>query len=58
MLRKNGHCIDENAEDEQAHVIHWMLSMYVEHGGSWRETASEFLRGATSSESKSTEVSP
>jgi hypothetical protein len=42
-LRRNGHDIPTKAEDEQASVIHWMLSMYLKHGDKWREFAHHFL---------------
>lgn len=44
LLRKAGHEIPKKAEDEQAHVIHWMLEMYEQHGVEWKEKTNEFLR--------------
>lgn len=46
VLRKAGHDIPKKAEEEQAHVINWMLEMYEEHGSSWREKTNEFLKNA------------
>lgn len=43
-LRKAGHEIPRKAEDEQAHVIHWLLSLYEKHGAGWREKANQFLK--------------
>ena len=34
-LRKLGHSIPNKTEDEQAHVIHWMLNSYLLHGEGW-----------------------
>lgn len=34
-LRKLGHSIPNRTEDEQAHVIHWMLNSYLLHGDGW-----------------------
>lgn len=39
-LRSQGHEIQLKAEDEQAAVIHWMLTMYAEHGADWRQEVS------------------
>lgn len=36
-LRGTGVQIPHRAEDEQAHVMHWMLCQYEEHGARWRE---------------------
>ena len=43
-LRELGHDINFKAEDEQAHVIHFFLSKYEEHGENWRSYASSYLR--------------
>lgn len=42
-LRKKGFDIMTKVADEQAVVLHWMLSMYAEHGDGWFEKAEEFL---------------
>jgi hypothetical protein len=42
-LRRAGHEIETSSEDEQACVIHWMLSIYLEHGSKWRDVAHKFL---------------
>lgn len=34
-LRKLGHEIDHKSEHEQAHVIHWLLNSYLQHGADW-----------------------
>ena len=39
VLRQDGHEIETKSEHEQAAVIHWLLSMYLEHGENWREVA-------------------
>jgi len=41
VLRADGHYIAEKAEEEQAAVIHWLLSLYLEHGEKWRDVAQE-----------------
>jgi hypothetical protein len=43
-LRTLGHKIEARAEDEQAYVLHWMLSMYEQHGEDWRKQAAAYLR--------------
>jgi hypothetical protein len=40
-LRAAGHTIKTRAEDEQAAVLHWMLSHYFRHGENWRTAAAE-----------------
>jgi hypothetical protein len=47
-LRKMGVQIKEKAEDEQAAAIYWMLTVYFEHGESWREKGTELLKAAGS----------
>jgi hypothetical protein len=42
-LRKLGYEIRTKAEDEQAAVIHWMLSLYEVHGTAWREEGRKML---------------
>lgn len=42
-LRQLGHKIQNKAEDEQAHVIHWMLELYEKHGSEWRDFADSYL---------------
>jgi hypothetical protein len=48
-LRRLGHPIREKAEDEQAEVIHWMLSLYEEHGADWNQVAAAVLTEARAS---------
>jgi len=44
VLRFTGIAIEHKAEDEQAVVIHWMLTLYKRHGAEkWREFAEAFL---------------
>ncbi len=43
-LREKGHEIKCKAEDEQAAVIYWMLSMYVKHGKQWKEEGEAYLK--------------
>jgi hypothetical protein len=42
-LRAKGYEIERKAEDEQAVVIDWMLSLYAKHGPDWRSEAESFL---------------
>lgn len=44
LLRTSGYEIKTKAEDEQATVIHWLLSLYAEHGSGWRESARVALK--------------
>jgi hypothetical protein len=46
VLRIMGHEIPHKAEDEQAHAIHWMLTLYESHGAGWRDEANRILREA------------
>lgn len=43
-LRAGGHQIKPRAEDEQAAVLHWMLSHYFRHGEEWRAVAAEDMK--------------
>lgn len=40
-LRAGGVEIKTRAEDEQAHVMHWLITLALEHGSAWREKASD-----------------
>lgn len=44
VLRASGFTIATKAEDEQAVVIHWLLTKYLEHGSAWRQEAEKALR--------------
>ena len=46
-LRVMGHTIKPKSEDEQAVVIHWLLSRYLKHGVDWRQHASAELEVAS-----------
>lgn len=41
MLRAEGVDIPAKAELEQAHVLHWMLNLYLAHGTEWRKFGGE-----------------
>lgn len=43
-LRRDGRDIPTKAEEEQAAVIHWLLSLYLKHGESFREEAYNELK--------------
>lgn len=54
VLRHGGAEIRRKAEDEQAVVIHWLLTLYLKHGAKWWEVATaeiERVRAAQSSTS-------
>ncbi|MCP1617006.1 MULTISPECIES: hypothetical protein [Pseudomonadaceae] len=44
VLRLDGAEIRRKAEDEQAVVIHWMLTLYLAHGAKWWEVATEEVK--------------
>lgn len=35
LLRQLGRTIEHKSEHEQAHVIHWLLNSYLQHGAGW-----------------------
>lgn len=43
-LRAAGHDIKRKAEDEQAHVMHWLIGIALEHGDGWRQKAAEDIK--------------
>ena len=43
-LRAGGRQIKTRAEDEQAAVLHWMLSHYFRHGEEWRTAAANDMQ--------------
>lgn len=43
-LRQDGEYIPEKCEREQAHVMHWMIGLYLEYGAEWRNKVSERLQ--------------
>lgn len=47
MLRQKGVLIPTKAEEEQAHVIHWLLTHYEADPENWRQNAEEELRRST-----------
>lgn len=44
QLRRSGRLIAKKAEEEQAAVIHWFLTLYLEHGAKWRDVAADELQ--------------
>jgi len=52
LLRESGYEIPKKAEDEQAYVIHWMLSIYEKHGESWKEKINTYLNEAATLDKK------
>jgi hypothetical protein len=45
-FRSAGRAIPPRAEDEQAFVLHWLLTLYLEHGTDWRRHAADQLDAA------------
>ncbi len=43
-LRDKGHTIKCKAENEQAAVLYWMLSNYIQHGKEWNKVCEEYLK--------------
>lgn len=43
ILRQKGYDIPNKSEEEQAHVIHWLLGLYEEYGPEWKEIAEGIL---------------
>lgn len=43
-LRDGGEDIPHKAEIEQAHVLHWLTLLVLEHGPEWRDKAEERLK--------------
>jgi len=44
VFQRAGYPIPRHAEEEQAHVLLWMLSRYKQNGADWREKADDELR--------------
>lgn len=42
-LRAGGANIKKRAEDEQAHVLHWLIQLAIQHGPAWRQRASDSI---------------
>jgi len=51
-LRAGGQIIPRKAEEEQAAVLYWMLSVYQQHGASWKEEAGNYLDSITASKER------
>lgn len=45
-----GHKIAPKMEDEQAYVLHWMLSLHEKHGDSWKQEAERILKAPPTGE--------
>lgn len=44
ILRRGGIEIPEHAEEEQAHVLWWLLGVYVKHGADFRDEAARQIK--------------
>lgn len=42
-MRASGEDIPRKAEAEQAHVLHWLIGLVLEHGDDWREHAAAHI---------------
>ncbi|MCA7965750.1 hypothetical protein LGM54_22530 [Burkholderia cenocepacia] len=43
LMRDSGTNIGTRAEDEQAHVLHWLVKLVLDHGDRWADAAEEDL---------------
>ncbi|RQU12378.1 hypothetical protein DF153_18520 [Burkholderia cenocepacia] len=43
LMRDSGANIETRAEDEQAHVLHWLVKLVLDHGDRWADAAEEHL---------------
>ncbi|OJA64788.1 hypothetical protein BGV70_21130 [Burkholderia ubonensis] len=39
LMRDSGDDIDSRSEDEQAHVLHWLVKLVLDHGDRWADVA-------------------
>ncbi|MCM2490847.1 hypothetical protein [Burkholderia glumae] len=39
LMRDSGADIDSRSEDEQAHVLHWLVKLVLDHGDRWADVA-------------------
>lgn len=44
IFQRAGYPITKHAEEEQMHILLWMLARYQQHGIGWRELADDELR--------------
>lgn len=44
-MRGSGTAIPRKSEAEQAHVLFMLLSLYAQHGETWREKAADWIDG-------------
>ncbi|PVX75589.1 hypothetical protein, partial [Paraburkholderia unamae] len=44
VMRDSGDEIKRKAEDEQAHVLHWLVKLVLKHGADWQPHAAEALK--------------
>ncbi|WP_321895973.1 hypothetical protein [Paraburkholderia heleia] len=43
LMREAGIDVKKRAEDEQAHVLHWMVKLVLRHGADWRKAGTRDL---------------
>ncbi|AVA32981.1 hypothetical protein [Cupriavidus metallidurans] len=56
VLRAGGADIKKRAEDEQAHVLHWLIQLALQHGPAWRERALTSINEIRAATQKTPEV--
>ncbi|AOK53478.1 hypothetical protein [Burkholderia stagnalis] len=44
LMRNSGAKILTRSEDEQAHVLHWLVKLVLDHGAQWADVAEEELK--------------
>lgn len=57
-MKKAGQNIPTNAEDEQAAVIYWLLTIYEKHGVDWRIQAQTELQAIIKAANKTEYAEP
>ncbi|KVN27347.1 hypothetical protein WJ63_14365 [Burkholderia pyrrocinia] len=48
LMRDSGTKIDARSEDEQAHVLHWLVKLVLDHGEQWADVAEDELESMRS----------
>ncbi len=52
VFQRAGYPIPTHAEEEQAHILLWMLARYQQHGIGWRAKADDELRSMLAVQSR------
>ncbi len=56
IFQRAGYPIPTHAEEEQGHIIMWMLGMYRDHGKEWRTKANATLNALRKANSNSADL--